>query len=102
MAARRVGLTTANVDSNIFYLWPERDLIPKPPAGAVRVMGNATFHWRADIIEIIAWAGHGLEFLLPYSPDLNLIEHKWAQAKARRRKTGVTVEGLFRTQFCVV
>ncbi|PID36836.1 MAG: IS630 family transposase, partial [Rhodobacterales bacterium] len=28
------------------------------------------------------------EYLPPYSPDLNPIEHKWAPAKARRRKPG--------------
>ncbi|WP_415076823.1 transposase [Legionella sp.] len=26
------------------------------------------------------------QFLPPYSPDLNPIEHKWAQARAIRRK----------------
>ncbi|MGB2748408.1 MAG: transposase [Thiofilum sp.] len=40
-------------------------------------------------------AGHTLLFLLPYSPDLNPIEHKWAQAKAHRRRTGLLVEELF-------
>ncbi len=64
---------------------------------AVLVMDNATFHRRADTIEIIARAGHSLEYLPPYSLDLNPTEHKWAQAKARRRKTGVTVGELFRT-----
>ncbi|WP_425347684.1 transposase [Spartinivicinus poritis] len=27
-----------------------------------------------------------LEYLPPYSPDLNPIEHKWAQAKAIRKQ----------------
>ncbi len=98
-ALRGVGLTTANVDADIFNLWLERDLIPKLPAGAVLVVDNASFHRRADTTEIIARAGHSLEYLPPYSPDLNPIEHKWAQAKARRRETGVTVEELFRNQF---
>ncbi|MCI5158383.1 MAG: IS630 family transposase, partial [Candidatus Electrothrix sp. AUS1_2] len=30
------------------------------------------------------------------SPDLNPIEHKWPQAKARRRKPGCSVDELFR------
>ncbi|PIE16650.1 MAG: transposase [Rhodobacterales bacterium] len=94
-----VVLTTANVDVATFNLWLEHDLIPKLPAGAVLVMDNAAFHRRADTIEIIARAGHSLEYLPPYSPDLNPIKHKWAQAKARRRKTGATVEELFRNQF---
>ncbi|WP_368086409.1 hypothetical protein [Nitrosomonas sp. Nm34] len=32
-----------------------------------------------------------------YSPDLNLIEHKWAQAKALRRQQNQTVEMLFKS-----
>ncbi len=55
-----VGLTTSNVDADIFNLWLERDLIPKRPTGAVLVMDTATFHRRADTIEIIARAGHSL------------------------------------------
>ena len=30
-----------------------------------------------------------------YSPDFNDIEHKWAQAKAYRRKTGKTTGEIF-------
>jgi len=36
-----------------------------------------------------------LEFLPAYSPDLNPIEHKWAQAKSIRRKQRCTVNELF-------
>ena len=39
-------------------------------------MDNATFHKRSDIQEIIKEAGHILEYLPPYSPELNPIEHK--------------------------
>ncbi|WP_417911164.1 transposase, partial [Candidatus Electronema sp. PJ] len=39
--------------------------------------------------------GHQLEFLPPYSPDLNPIEHKWAQAKVLRKKYRCSVEELF-------
>ncbi len=34
-------------------------------------------------------------FLPPYSPDLNPIEQKWAQAKSIRRKYDISVEELF-------
>ncbi|CAK0745310.1 hypothetical protein CCP3SC5AM1_1280008 [Gammaproteobacteria bacterium] len=33
----------------------------------------------------------------PYSPDLNPIEHKWAQLKAIRRQKRCSVEELFIT-----
>jgi len=47
-------------------------------------MDNASFHKRIDIQTAILEAGHILEYLPPYSPDFNPIEHKWAQAKAHR------------------
>ena len=72
-----------------------QDLIPKLPEKAVIVMDNATFHKRQDTQFAILKAGHTLEYLPPYSPDLNPIEQKWAQAKAIRRRTGSSIEQLF-------
>ena len=88
-----------NVDSDVFHTWITNDLLPVLPARAVIVMDNATFHKRKDTQEIIKAAGHILQYLPPYSPDLNPIEHKWAQAKARRRKTGQNVHQLFEDIF---
>jgi transposase len=93
-----VGLTDENVDADIFNLWLTHDLIPKLPLDAVLVLDNATFHKRADTRVAVETAGHTLEYLPSYSPDLNKIEQKWAQAKAVRRKTGQTVEAVFQNQ----
>ena len=93
-----VSLTEANVDADLFNLWLKHDLIPKLPPGAVLVLDNATFHRRQDTKEIIKAAGHILQYLPPYSPDLNPIEHKWAQAKAIRRKKGKTTEQIFESE----
>ncbi len=93
-----VGLTEANVDADIFNLWLLGDLIPKLPPASVLVMDRATFHRRADTKAAIAAAGHTLEYLPAYSPELNDIEHKWAKAKAYRRKTGKTVDDVFSKQ----
>ncbi len=90
-----VGLTEANVDADIFNLWLEHLLIPKLPPKAVVVMDRANFHRRSDTRALIKAAGHTLEYLPAYSPDLNDIEHKWAEAKAYRRKTGVTAAEIF-------
>ncbi|MDG2403474.1 MAG: transposase [Paracoccaceae bacterium] len=87
-----VGLADSNVDADIFNLWLEQDLIPKLPAHSVIVMDNATFHKRADTKHMIKNVGHTLAYLTPYSPDLNPIEQKWAQAKAIRRKTGKSTD----------
>ena len=59
-------------------------------------MNNASFHKGKPMQEEITNAGHTLEYLPAYSPDLNPIEHKWAQAKARRRKYQCDIDSLFR------
>ena len=61
-------------------------------------MDRATFHCRADTKAVIAAAGHTLEYLPAYSPELNDIEHKWAEAKAYRRKSGKSVDDIFAKQ----
>ena len=58
-------------------------------------MDNATFHKSEKTKKLIEDAGCTILFLPPYSPDLNPIEHKWAQAKANRRKTNLDLNSLF-------
>ena len=93
-----VGLFNTNVNADVFTAWIEQDLIPKLHPNAVLVMDNATFHKRADTLEAIEKAGHTALFLPPYSPDLNPIEHKWAQAKALRRKIKCNIDQLFQIE----
>lgn len=90
-----VSLMAGSVNAEMFHLWVVGDLLPKLPPSCVVVMDNASFHKRADIRRAIEEAGHVLEFLPPYSPDLNPIERKWAQAKAVRRRKRCSVEELF-------
>ena len=87
-----VYLFQFNIDANTFYTWVVKDLLPKVPKGCVIVMDNASFHKRDDIRDAIEKAGNILEFLPPYSPDLNPIEHKWAQLKSIRRKKRCSVD----------
>ena len=94
-----VGLATSNADADIFTLWIEHDLLPKLPAAAVPVMDRVTFHRRPDTTTAVVAAGHTLEYLPSYRPDLNDIEHKWAEAKAYRCKTGKSVDEIFSRQF---
>ena len=54
---------------------------------------------RNDTRLMIENAGHTLEYLPLYSPDLNPIEPKWAKAKAIGRKTGQNVDELFANAF---
>ena len=90
-----VCLFETNINSDIFYAWLTEQLLPNMPNNAVIVLDNATFHKRKDMKETIEAKGHILEFLPPYSPDLNPIEKKWAQAKSIRRKFNYTPDELF-------
>jgi transposase len=64
-------------------------------------MDNATFHKNQAILDMIKTAGHIVEFLPAYSPDLNPIEHKWAGKKAFIRKHRCTVEKCYCGDFMV-
>ena len=90
-----VTLLTGYVNSDVFYAWVTQDLLPILPSKSVIVMDNASFHKRLDIQKVIAQANHTLLFLPPYSPELNPIEHKWAQAKAIRKQKHCSVSELF-------
>ena len=86
---------STNINSDIFFSWTTKCLLPKAPKHSVFVLDNASFHKRLDIIDAIEKAGHIVLFLPPYSPDLNPIEKTWAHLKSDRRKTEKTVELLF-------
>lgn len=80
----------------MFYQWLTLELLPNVPQNSVIVLDNATFHKRRDALLAVQKHGHTLEFLPPpYSPDLNPIEKKWAQAKSIRRKYGYSTQELF-------
>jgi transposase len=80
-----VGLVNESVDTNVFTCWVDKFLLPNLPDKSVIVMDNAAFHKGKEMQGMIENAGHTLLYLPPYSPDLNPIEKKWAQAKRIRR-----------------
>lgn len=90
-----IGLFDSYIDSDVFYQWTILCLLPALKQSSVIVLDNASFHKRQDIQRAIINAGHILIYLPPYSPDLNPIEYKWAQAKSIRRKLRCDVETLF-------
>ena len=91
-----VSLFQTTINTAVFNGWVEQDLLPQLPPQSVVIMDNATFHKSQDMQEMLQKAGHTLLYLPPYSPDLNPIEHKWAQAKAYRRRFGCSVNDLFK------
>src|SRR5690606_27929365 len=92
-----VSLFEANINADVFHGWAIQDLLPKLPSHSVVVMDNAAFHKRQDIQDAIQNAGHTLEYLPAYSPDLNPIEHTWAQVKANRKQQNQTIDWLFKS-----
>ena len=90
-----LSLMTVSVNADVFHAWVEQALLPKVPRQAVLVMDNASFHKRSDTRELINQSGCTLEGLPPYSPDLNPIEHKWAEVKSVRRKACCSIDELF-------
>jgi len=92
-----IGLFECSVNADVFLAWVQHVLLPQLPPAAVIILDNAAFHKRADIQNTLRRAGHTLEYLPAYSPDLNPIEHKWAQAKALRKQTHCAVDDLFRS-----
>ena len=74
-----------NINSNIFYDWCKFTLIPSLKTKCVIVMDNARFHKSKRIQKLLNRHGHRILWLPPYSPDLNPIEKKWAQAKFLRQ-----------------
>ncbi|WP_202880414.1 IS630 family transposase [Arsenophonus endosymbiont of Bemisia tabaci] len=90
-----IGLFDININSDVFYAWVTQVLIPVLPKNSVIMMDNATFHKKQSIQQVIIDAGHMVEYLPTYSPDLNPIEHKWAQAKCKKRALGCDTDILF-------
>lgn len=90
-----ISLFECNVNTDVFTCWVVQDLLPKLPFKSVIIMDNATFHKGNLMKQAIEDAGHTLLYLPPYSPDLNPIERKWAQAKSYRRKTNCSIDQLF-------
>jgi transposase len=94
-----ICLFQGSINADVFYSWVTNALLPSVPQNSVIIMDNARFHKRHDIIDVLLNAHHNVEFLPPYSPDLNPIEKKWAQAKALRKRLRCDVDALFSLSF---
>jgi len=100
-ALRADGLTApmvidGAVTGDLFVAYAEQILVPALRPGDVVVMDNLACHKRAGVRKAIEAAGCRLEFLPPYSPDLNPIEPAFSKLKALLRQAARrTVEGLW-------
>jgi hypothetical protein len=84
----RTGCMTvdAATDGEIFHRCVVRILVPQLRPGNIVVLDNRRAHKQQRVIDAIQAAGARVEFLPPYSPDLNPIEKMWSKVKAILRK----------------
>ena len=68
-----------------FLAYVEQRLVPTLRPGQVVVMDNLPCHKVAGVAEAIQGAGCRLEYLPPYSPDLNPIENAFSKLKTGLR-----------------
>jgi len=76
----------------VFEQWLVEQLLPKLKPGQTIILDNATFHKSQKIRELIKSVECEIQYLPPYSPDLNEIEHYWFPIKNRVRKSEGTIE----------
>jgi transposase len=67
--------------SDFFEEWFEWQLLAEVPENSIVILDNASFHRKQVLREIAERHGVIVIFLPPYSPELNPIEHSWANFK---------------------
>lgn len=76
------------VNRDVFEAFVEQVLAPELRPGDVVVMDNLSSHKGEKIRRLIDERGASLEFLPPYSPDLNPIEMVFSKVKQLLRSLG--------------
>ena len=76
----------AATDNEIFDQYVVRVLVPKLHPGDIVVLDNLRSHKQPRVTAAIESLGARVEYLPPYSPDLNPIEKMWSKVKAILRK----------------
>ena len=74
-----------SINSLAFEAYVRSQLLPTLRKGDIVVMDNLSVHTGETIRQLIESQGARLEFLPPYSPDLNPIELCWSKVKATLR-----------------
>ena len=93
----------AATDAEIFQAYVRKILVPTLRPRDIVIMDNLASHKSLAVEEAIASAGARVEYLPPYSPDLNPIEKMWSKIKAHLRaaeaRTSRTLHSAIRKAF---
>lgn len=99
-ALRATGMTAPLIvdgpmNGEVFLAYVRQHLVPTLQPGDTVILDNLSSHKRAGVREAIEATGARLEYLPPYSPDLNPIELAFAKLKALLRQAAArTIESL--------
>ena len=79
--------------------WVGQGLAPKLRRGDILVWDNVGFHGSPEAAAVVKKRGARIEFLPPYSPELNPIEEAWSKMKsilrvAKARASDALVDAL--------
>lgn len=81
------------VNGDVFTAFVEQVLAPELRRGDIVVMDNLSSHKGRRVRELIESRGAALEFLPPYSPDLNPIEMVFSKIKQLLRSLACRTAG---------
>jgi transposase len=75
-----------SVTAGVFNDWMHSVVIPQCGPGTIFLMDNASIHHTVGLQEVIEGSSMRIEYLPPYSPDLNPIEQSFNVLKAWIRR----------------
>ncbi len=78
-------LFSGTTDAALVNAWLRHMLCKELRPHSTLIFDHAAFHKKKDLEAIAQENGHHVLFLPPYSPDLNPIEHDFANLKKRRQ-----------------
>ena len=91
------------VNGQVFQAFVEHVLLPELRPGDIVVTDNLSSHKVARVRRLIEQAGAELQYLPPYSPDLNPIENVFSKIKQMLRSLALrTQEALWRAMQSVL
>jgi transposase len=94
------------MDGELFLAWVKQGLVPGLQRDDVILLDNLATHKVAGVREAIEAVGARLEYLPPYSPDLNPIENMWSKVKqglkSRRPRTARQLFNAAKAAFATV